>query len=131
MKLKYKIQFVMFIMLAISACKKDEHNNMATLTSITINSPYENQVVNKGDTLNITASIKAPAAMHGYDLFIVSSNNDTLLVLDEHTHGDNIVVNKSWVNTTDAISDAQLIIVATLDHDGNTLTQSRTFKISL
>jgi hypothetical protein len=132
MNLKTTILCTTIAMTYLLSCKKsDHHEEISALTSITINAPYENQAVKNGDTITINASIKSPSEIHGYDVFIIKNNNDTLFSADEHLHAKSITVNKFWINNLTSATDLQLVIVATVDHDGNTISKSRVLKTTI
>jgi hypothetical protein len=120
---------ILSVTLLITSCKKtDSLSEITPHASISITSPFENQKVKKGDTLSIIGKISAPANIHGYKLFIIKNGLDTVFGKDEHIHGMDVNILQTWVNDLSANADLQLVIIATLDHEGNTANKKVIFK---
>lgn len=117
-----------------SSCKKagtgalDTAEN-STGTEITISLPRENQVFNTGDTVFVRATATCRTEMHGCKAHIVNKSGDTLFSQSMHTHGTVVVVDDYWVNTLKSTADLQLIVAATIDHDGKTVDKKLFFKV--
>lgn len=111
--------------IVLNSCKKaDHHKDVTGLTTITITTPYENQVVKNGDRVSINAKITSPAKIHGYHMWIVSNSKDTVFSKEEHVHGTDVTIADSWESNLSVVADLQLIISATIDHDGNTVKKT-------
>ncbi len=113
------------------SCKKAENPAAyvpAETVSIAINSPYENQAFSKGDTVSIRAVMTCETEMHGCKVYIVRNNTDTLLADAKHMHGKVMTIDEKWINELGTPADLQLIVSATVDHDGNTAEKKLAFK---
>jgi hypothetical protein len=115
--------------LTFISCKKVENQEQLTVqTNIAITSPHENQAYNKGDTVLINGKINAPAHIHGYKVLILKNSVDTVFSKEEHIHGMEVNILQTWVNDLSVTADLQLVVIATLDHDGNTANKKVIFK---
>lgn len=113
------------------SCKKADKNSPLPETEtakITIALPYENQVFSKGDTVFIRGTITCPYEMHGCEITIATTNGDTIFSESQHAHGKEIMFDDYWVHNVSSPAELQVIITATLDHDGNTAAKSISFK---
>lgn len=119
---------ILFLMVTIVSCKKNDVSKSSTtdLAKISFKTPEISAVYHKSDTINIEAQLTAPEKMHGY-VMLLTRNEDTIFYQANHTHGTIINVRETWVDTLNAESTLKLQITATLDHDGNTLTETRDF----
>lgn len=116
----------------ILSCKKAEtlsgQPTQALNAKITINTPYENQVFNTGDTVFVKAFVTCSTEMHGCHVYIISNNTDTLFTKAQHTHGNEMMVSEQWINNLGTSADLQVIVSAVIDHDGTTADKSLSFK---
>jgi hypothetical protein len=114
------------------SCKKADTLPQATshheTAKITINTPYENQVFNAGDTVFVKAFVTCATEMHGCSVYIIRNNADTLFTKAQHMHGKEMMVSEQWVNTQDAPADLQVVVSAIIDHDGATADKAIAFK---
>ena len=111
------------------ACRKTDDNVvMPQKAGISFITPTANQEFGQGETVNISAKITAPEKIHGYDVYILDSNSDTLYTSGDHVHGTEVMVSKTWANVKTSSDDLKLVIVATLNHEGGTISQSITIK---
>lgn len=116
----------------ILSCKKAEtlpgQASQAQNAKITINTPYENQVFNTGDTVFIKAFVTCPTEMHGCQVYIISNNTDTLFTKAQHMHGNEMMISEQWVNNLETSADLQVVVSAVIDHDGATADKALSFK---
>lgn len=114
------------------SCKKAENIPAPAphheTTKITINTPYENQVFSKGDTVFVKAFVTCATEMHGCQVYIVRNNTDTLFTKARHMHGMEMMVSEQWVNDLQTPADLQIIVSAVIDHDGGTADKKLNFK---
>jgi hypothetical protein len=114
------------------SCKKAETLPQTTpneeTTKITINTPYENQVFSKSDTVFVKAFVTCATDMHGCQVYIIRNNTDTLFTKAQHTHGKEMMISEQWVNNLDAPADLQVVVSAVIDHDGTTAGKAIPFK---
>ncbi|HEY9176267.1 MAG TPA: hypothetical protein VIN07_01190 [Flavipsychrobacter sp.] len=114
------------------SCKKAENPLVPATqeekTKITINTPYENQVFAKGDTVFIKAFATCTTEMHGCKVYIVRGTTDTLFAKARHMHGMEMMVSEQWVNDLETPSELQIIVSAVIDHDGGTADKTLNFK---
>lgn len=97
-------------------------------TKITINTPYENQVFRKGDTVFVKAFVTCATEMHGCKVYIVHNNTDTLFTKARHMHGMEMMVSEQWINELETAAELQIIVSAVIDHDGGTTDKTLNFK---
>ena len=95
---------------------------------ITINTPYENQVFNAGDTVFVKAFVTCATEMHGCSVYIIRNNMDTLFTKAHHMHGKEMRVSEQWINTQGDPADLQVVVSAVIDHDGATADKAIAFK---
>lgn len=114
------------------SCKKAENAPAPATheekTKITINTPYENQVFSKGDTVFVKAFVTCPTEMHGCNVYIVRGKTDTLFTKARHMHGMEMMVSEEWVNNLETPEELQIIISAVIDHDGGTADKKLNFR---
>ncbi len=114
------------------SCKKAENIPAPAAhdetTKITINTPYENQVFSKGDTVFVKAFVTCATEMHGCQLYIIRNNTDTLFTKAQHMHGKEMMISEQWINNLDASADLQVVVSAVIDHDGATADKAIPFK---
>lgn len=114
------------------SCKKAETLPPTTpneeTAKITINTPYENQVFSKGDTVFVKAFVTCATEMHGCQVYIIRNNTDTLFTKAQHMHGKEMMISEQWVNNLDASADLQVAVSAIIDHDGATADKTIPFK---
>ncbi len=110
------------VLLIMGACqKKDETPAQPSKVVTSITSPYQGQVVHKGDTVNIMAYISYVSMLHGYTLQIINKNNSQVVYSDEeHTHSDTFNISKQWIDTLTEPVPLELRITTELTHDGDT-----------
>jgi hypothetical protein len=101
--------------------------NFAT---ITITSPTTNQVVNFGQTLNITGTINGLTTLHGFTINIRQQGDTTRIFTNKiHVHQANIEIAETWaVPVTQTNKDYELEVIGYLDHAGNTINKKVNFK---
>ena len=117
----------------LSSCKKETTTtDPVPSATITIASPYANQIYRLGDTMYIVATIEGNVKMHGYDVVIVkTASGDTVYRTDEHTHEMKLNVNKTWCCNVSSVTDLRLYISSALNHDGLAVVKSVDFKTAL
>lgn len=112
-----------------AACKKDKDSTPAPAT-ITITSPTEGETIDHGDSVNIRATITYPTDLHGYEAWVLNTDNgDTLMDIDEHAHGTSIAIDTGFVNHVTVHTACQLTIRAEIDHDGHYTDKSVVFHL--
>ena len=115
---------VLFSLVALNACKKDDghHANEAT---IEISSPTEGQMVMGGATLEIKATLTGRESLHGWKVEIrKQSDNSLVFEADAHDHDLVLNINESWTNNVTEHTNLVLEVFALLDHDG-TMTSKK------
>jgi len=108
----------LFSLVALNACKKDEHDHGNEAT-IEITSPTEGQQFHNGETVTIKATLTGKEALHGWKIEIRKKSDGTVLFSDDdHDHATTLTVEKTWVNTVTDHADLIVEVFAQLDHDG-------------
>jgi len=119
--MKQRIIAVCSVLLLAGCQKEDKTPVQPSQVSATITSPYEGQVVRKGDTLNIEADISYVSRLHGYVLRLVNTaTNDVVYMTEEHEHSDKFSIREKWVDTLTAPATLALRITTEITHDGDT-----------
>jgi hypothetical protein len=127
-----KVKFIFLglsVMIALTNCKKDDHDDHDhnhddvenKVMTVTINNPSEGQMFALNDDVNIGASITANFEIHGYEVKLFNeSNNDSLMFENfVHQHSENVNVSEIWTNTVSSHSDVRIEVSALADHEGN------------
>lgn len=119
-----------FLSLFVVSCKKDESIHVLPNASITINSPTATSVYQPNDTVKITGTIASDSILHGYTIYLRNkADKSSISVINVHEHKAIITIDQFWVNTLSAdTTDVELEIIATLDHDGNSIGKKVNFK---
>jgi hypothetical protein len=113
------------------ACKKTDHPaEIKPDGAITIHSPENGSNYKQGDTVSIHALLKANTQLHGYRLYILRENGDTVLSRDEHAHNNELEIREKWVVPFPDTASLKLIICTALDHHGSGLEQAQKFRVN-
>jgi hypothetical protein len=127
LSLKYVAFLAACLTLSLSSCNNDDED-VNPANEIAITAPTANAIVNSGQTVNITGTIKGKKELHGYEITVRrKADNAVLFTKEVDVHSANITFNETW--TVDAVTDHQeleLEVIATLDHDGNSINQKMT-----
>lgn len=124
---------VLFALLALSSCKKDEEETEPTPTpqptvTIDIEEPTDTQMFSLNETVHIHVNIEANFDLHGYEAFIINeSTTDTVWSTDAHDHAESFHIEGEWINNVVGHSDMLLKVIVEKDHDGNTVAAERHF----
>lgn len=97
--------------------------------SINIIKPAEHQAFKKGEPITIEAKLNANVQLHGYTIFIATAEGDTLYKKEEHAHQSELTIQESWIDTSSAPVHLKLVVSTALDHHGNDLEKSVSFKV--
>ena len=110
---------------AFTSCDHDDEEVKPGDNSITITAPTEGAIVNPGQSVAITGTITGKEEIHGYKLYVRQKADGKVLFSKEvHDHKKEIAINETWaVDTVAKYKELELEVVATLDHDGNTLSK--------
>lgn len=110
--MKKLILFAFISTLFWTSCEKVEEET-ATNVSIVVNSPTEGQNYNYGDTIKINARINADADLHGYQIQLLRSSDDSILFNQEaHSHSDNLIFEGGMVNNFNTHTNVKLVVKA-------------------
>jgi hypothetical protein len=120
--------------ISLTACKKDkstddsaEHEDHATAV-ITITSPHENDTIQ--GNFSVTGTIVGTANLHGYQVTVTNALNDSIVYQNEvHDHLANFTINQAVTHTYSTYTPLKLVVVAALDHEGNTETKTIHFVV--
>lgn len=107
--------------ITLFACKKSDDAPPAA--KLTIASPLSNQTFHFGDTVHIEGTASNVASLHGYDVSILNSNNDTLFHEHEHTHAAQLDIDEIWINNQSVAQELKVIVVVPVNHEGEELKQ--------
>ncbi len=109
--------------LFIQSCKDKEETPTATITFL---SPAEHTHFMEGEEINVKATIKASSAIHGWNLSIIQSSDQSILFeKDSHEHAQTINIDESWtVPSPIAAGVINVKIEAILNHDGDKANKS-------
>ena len=121
--------FLAALVLLTVSCKKDketdEHNDTA---DIQIAAPVADHEYAAGDSVLINATITGKAAMHGWELHIRKTADQSEVFSDEaHDHAAIYTISKYWINNVTVHTMMELEIIATIDHDGHTASKKVAF----
>ena len=107
----------LFSLVALNACKKDEHP--ANEATFDITSPTEGQMVMAGATLAIKATLTGKESLHGWKVELRKKADNTILFTAEaHDHDLVLTIDEVWTNNVTEHTDLVLEVFAQLDHDG-------------
>jgi hypothetical protein len=111
-------------MVAVTSCKKDDSTAPEPTITINILSPTEAAVLQHGDTLHISAEVTSPVQLHGYEWKLRNkADNAEIAGGDDHVHELNFSIAAVYLNNVTDTINAELEIVAEVDHDGNEETK--------
>lgn len=124
--LRYVAFLVALITLSFSftSCK-DDNENLNPSNDITITAPAENAIVNSGQAVAITGTIKGKKELQGYEINIRRKSDGTVLFTKKgDDHKASIAFNETWtVPTVTDHQELELEVKATLDLEGNTFNK--------
>lgn len=87
--------------------------------NVFISSPEENQVFLAGEEIRFYAEIESDVSIHGYELFEKNINTgDSVLLVNKHTHGENVQVLHVKNATHSGESEAEFILKVLVNHEG-------------
>ncbi|MFC5271762.1 hypothetical protein [Adhaeribacter terreus] len=131
-KLKPAIYSLLFLFSAatVSSCghNDDDVEVVPAKNEITITAPQDGGIVNAGQSVAITGSIVGEKEIHGYKISVrQKSDNTELFTKSVHDHAAKLDINQIWtLDTVARHKELELEILATLDHDGKTLSKKIT-----
>lgn len=106
----------------MAGCKKDEHT--PNTADIQIAAPVDSHTYEYGDTVSVNATITAPEPMHGWELHLrKTADQSEVYTTDAHDHAATYNVTGYWVNNVTEHTPMELEVIATIDHDGNTASK--------
>jgi hypothetical protein len=118
-------------LMLLSACQKDGSiaADPARLT-VTISSPAPRQIFRSGDTVLMAATLRYPSQLHGYELKLTDSATGTIVYdIARHVHSDRFTISERWISTASVPSVIRLTLTASIDHEGGTASEARTFTV--
>ncbi len=123
--LKYAAMLAASVSLFLTSCGNDDDENVNPADEIVITTPKDGDIVNAGQTVAITGTITGKEELHGYTIFVrQKADNKVLFTKEIHDHSANITINETWaVDTVAKYKELELEVLATLDHDGNTMSK--------
>src|SRR5688572_7669516 len=121
--------FLLLVAFAFTSCGDDDDDVQPITPTITITAPTQGQEVKANQTLNITGTIVAPETLHGYTIYIrKKADNSEVFKKEIHDHKAELTINEPWtVGAITGHTELELEVVATLDHDGNTISKKVSF----
>lgn len=127
--MKYFFQLLVTIFFFTTACNKDKGDDpVEPEAAITISSPAANDTI-MGTSFQVTGSITANTAIHGYEVKLLKQSDGTEVFsqdMDEHTSTFTINTTATPSGITEATT-LRLVIDAVLDHEGNKTTKEVVF----
>ncbi|MCD6013445.1 MAG: hypothetical protein K0Q79_3307 [Flavipsychrobacter sp.] len=93
-------------------------NEPVPAASMTVLQPVANQVFKHGDVIKISGTINGLETMHGYRVYIIGNDGDSLCCIKNHTHANTITIDESWVDSSSATT-ANIIISSAINHEGD------------
>jgi len=122
--LKLTILFIMIGATQVS-CKREHHEEEVTAT-ITWIEPGISDTLSLGEELHAEGTIVGSADLHGYELKFIDVQTQTTLYSGNATsHASSYAFHEHWVNNVIDTTNVKVEITVTLDHDGNTKSESR------
>lgn len=119
-----KFGTVVAFMLTTFSCEKDDSTAPEPTITINIQSPTEGAKVSHGDTLFINATVTSPVQLHGYIWTLTNKANGTILAEgSDHVHELNFSISGKYGNTVTDTVDAELMLIAEIDHEGDDATK--------
>lgn len=123
-KIIYTLAFAV-ASVALFSCSEEEDHHEPNSAVISITEPLTNTHIHHNDTLKIRGSIVSVADLHGYEISIKRTvDQSEVFYFEDHYHGTNKNLQVDWICDLNETSDLELTITASLDHDGNTATKS-------
>lgn len=110
--------------IGLISCHKDEVVDPDDAT-LEIFSPTQNQAVNSNETVTVTAKATSPTTLHGYKIEVNNESTGVEIFKNEvHTHGNDIDIEETFVNSAKSGESVKITITVALDHDQNTIDDS-------
>lgn len=114
------------VMLALSNCKKDDHDDHdhdeteTKLMNVVIDTPTADQMYGLNDIVTVSGSITANFDMHGYEVKLFNESNSDSLMFESftHGHGESMSFSETWTNNVSDSSDVRVEVSALGDHEG-------------
>jgi hypothetical protein len=126
--------FLFFVLPILTSCHNHPLAAPTAVAEVTIHSPAENAVYQRGDTVHISASIKASVTLHGYDITLRDVTTGSQLYFRHiHVHSNELSVNQYWVhnqkwsNDLTEAAEVELEVAVALDHAGTKETSKVRF----
>lgn len=116
--------------LSIAACKKKKNSSETEDVSavITITSPVEHDTIQ--GNFAVTGTIAGTAKLHGYQVTITNTLNDSIVYQHEiHDHVADFVISQSVNHGFTSYTPLKLEVLAAMDHDGNMESKSVLFTV--
>lgn len=114
--------------ISFTSCTKEEVLEEKNSAVITITDPIVDSHLHHLDTLKIRGSIVSTMDMHGYDVSIRrTSDNSEVFYFDDHYHGQNKTLNIDWPCNLNETIQLELTLTAKLDHEGTAQIQTVKF----
>jgi len=99
--------------------------------NISITSPASTDVFSHGDTVHIKGLLTGVNTLHGYEVSIRNSDmhDEVLFLASVHNHNTVINIDTFWVNNLTTATNLSANVVATLDHEGNSIGKKVSFSV--
>lgn len=120
---------ISLFIIGLISCKKKENTPSESKESvnaqITLTSPMEGDTIANGDMVHIMGTITGISELHGYQLTLLKTQNDSILAQEtSEDHLTNYTLHMMYLNNFAADTDLKVRVIAEIDHDGNTITKT-------
>lgn len=115
--------------LSLFSCKKEKKSEPEKVSAVvTLTNPHEGDTIQGNFAIN--GSISGTANLHGYQITITNTSNDSIIYQNEiHDHLADFTVNQTVTHGFSSYTPLKLDLVVALDHDGSTVSKSVQFTV--
>lgn len=97
-----------------------------------VESPKKEAEFKKGDTVKIAAEISSRYTIHGYELMLFDTSNDSLIWIDQaHVHFNPVLIDTQWSSADYKNKHLQLHIKVLVDHNAYNFSDTIDFKYGI
>jgi hypothetical protein len=115
--------------LIIIGCQKDSTIENTSPPQVDFISPSKGQSFTEDDTIYLKVNISSSVELHDYMLELKNvTDNKTVYTFNGHSDGKSASINEYYIPYVSKDAD-MLMVLTTLDHDGNKSVQTSAFKI--
>lgn len=121
-----KTAIIALVALAFTNCKKDNNDPEDTIfqANITVDSPEEGDTITGGTSFAVTGTITGNKEMHGYRVQVFKTASSELIFENEHhDHEVSFTISETVTHTLTETTALKVMIEATGDHAGSTVTK--------